>query len=168
MKTADKVIGVIILILLTTCIALFVWNTKIRKENATLQAAINKPAVEQKPKIVYKETIRLVPKEVLKDMTEEQRQLWAKQVQDLENQLYAVRVTEISIDEGSTTKPNVPILKPVDPNSGKNKKSFIEGLGYSGAAEIAVGYQPLSKLDLYGVVGYNTQSKIGAGLLYRF
>jgi hypothetical protein len=86
-------------------------------------------------------------------------------IQDLQMQLE--KSTEITVDGGSISKPEMPSQKPVQ-ETVKDKRCIIEGLGYDGAAEVSFGYQPLRKFDLYGVVGYNSKSKAGAGLLYRF
>jgi hypothetical protein len=75
--------------------------------------------------------------------------------------------TEITVDGGSVSKPEIPAQKPIQ-ETVKIKRYVVGGVGYSDAAEFSVGYQPLQKLDLYGILGYHSQSKVGAGLLYRF
>jgi hypothetical protein len=168
MNTLNKILAILVLILFTICVYLVVKNNKIRIENTTLQAAINKPAVEQKPKIVYKETVKTVikevPKEILDTLSEQDRAKFVQMIHDLQLQLE--KYTEVSIDGGSISKPEVPAQQPVQP--GKDKRCLVEGVGYGGAAEFSVGYQPLKKYDVYGVVGYHSQSKLGLGLLYRF
>ena len=167
MNTLNKILSIVVLILFTICVYLVVKNNKIRIENATLQAAINKPAVEQKPKIVYKENVRTVikevPKEVLDTLSQEDREKFVQMIKDLQLQLE--KATEISIDGGSVSKPEVP----AQPQPAvKDKRFLVEGIVYQDAAEFSVGYQPLKKYDIYGVVGYHSNNKLGLGVLHRF
>lgn len=148
--------GIVVKVLLVLLVGMFtlvvtsINDARIAKaENATLQAAIAKPAVKQEPKIVVR------TREVKLNLTEqEKREIEARfhlQIGELEDQLSAARerVYELSYDGGSTTEPKLPAV-----SSATAAQNVVDLVDAKFGRRLTAGAFWLSRREVQAVLGY--------------